>query len=283
MSAPAPVEQKPAAETPVDGQKPRKKKTPPLTSEQFTAEANNAEAEWMKIHKYYANFNKHGLRTAETSPNSTETGSLLKKFSRLCKLYDYLEKKPKRKAGPQTKGFTQEKFLQASAVKFFNDSAQFTPEMQIVPRPEAGGDGIACISQAISVIASHVERNRLKRNPEIKTEITFDSSLKALFAPHMGAVEKKKWHQNEAGEIVTTQTVIQSLIPKLFDSKVPVHPKLYSDEEKSRMALRGPHLSGRTEANGKARAKAKEDQKEAEKAAAAAAAAAAKASVAAPK
>lgn len=262
------------AEVPADNQKLRKKKTPPLTEGEFAQKVNDAEAAYTRWHRYFAVFNKNGVRTAPTSPNSQETGSLIKSFARLSKLYEHLSKDRKRRTTGPVKGFKQEKLLTAGAIKFCNESSQFSPELQIVARPEAGGDGILCISQLISIIFSHIERNGLKKNPDVKSEVTFDPALKALFAPYMEKIERKKWTTNERGEIVTSQNAVQTLIPKLFDSKVPVHPKLFNEDEQKRMTLRESYLIKRTEDNNVHREKIREDARKADRDAKAAAKAA---------
>lgn len=266
QAAPAQVQQQ-QPEVAADGQKVRKKKTPPLTPVEFTEKINVAEAKWMLIHRFYSNQNKGGLITAPTSPNSTETAALLKSYTKIAKLYEHLHKEHKRRTGVVTKGFALEKFLTPSAVTFFNSAAEFPEELKIIPQAAAGGDGISCISQAISIVTSYIERHGLKKNPQNKTEITFDAELKKLFAPHMSSIDKKKWRQDEEGNVITTQTAVQTLIPRLFDSKVPVHPSLFTEDEKKRMAARGPYLTKRTEANVEARTKARAAEREAEKAA----------------
>jgi hypothetical protein len=266
MSAPV-TGQENAPEIAADGQvKQRKKKALPLTSEQFTAKVNVVEAEYTYLHKYYTLFNKGGVRTGPQSPSPKETAAMLNPLSKVTRLYDYLCKPKKRTVLHTVKGFKREKLASADACNFFNTAAGFADDRKIMPLAEANGDGISSIAEGISAVAAYVARNGLKKNPASRTEITFDAAMTKLFSPHIGTVKREKWSTNEANEIVTTQPVIQALIPKLFDSKVPVHPTLFTDAEKRRMELRSEVLKKQTLANGEAR-KAKEDErKKAEKA-----------------
>jgi hypothetical protein len=267
MSAPAAGNEAKPAEVAADGQvKQRKKKAVPLTTEAFTAKVNGVEAMATQVHKFYSLFNKAGVRTAPQSPSSKETGAILPMLAKVARLYEHLCKKKKRVVVHNVKGFKQEKFLKKEAIGFFNEAAGFSDENKIVPVPEANGDGISSIAQAISTCASYVSRHGLKRNPSAKSEITFDAKMKELFSPVIGTIKREKWQTNDAGEIVTSQAAIQALIPKLFDAKVPVHPVLFTEAEKARMIRRAEILGKQTITNGEVR-KAKDDErKKAEKA-----------------
>jgi len=269
MSASPAVPEQKAPEVVADGQqKQRKKKTPPLTSEEFTAEVNSTEAAWTKIHKYYSNYNRNGVRTAPTSPNTKETAAVLPLISKLARLFDMYNNKPKRHVTDHpVKGFKQEKLLNANAINFFNTAAGFPEDCKILPLAGAGGDGTFSIAQAISTMAIYVNLKKLKKNPDVKTEVTFDDATKALFGPVIGRIEKKKWEQRPNGEIVTSQPTIQALLPALFDAKVPIHPTLYTKTEQERMEKRALHLAKQTKENGEARKLKLEEQKLADKAA----------------
>jgi hypothetical protein len=284
MSAPAKGQEEVVAEPPADGEKKqRRKKGTPKTSEEFTSMCNEIEADFTHIHKFYLNFNRHGLRTAPMSPSSKETAAPVPMVAKLARYYEYLCKPKKRQIKNKVKGFKQEKWLHASAIPFFNTAGGFDDSLKIVPEPEANGDAIFCIAHAISVIAGHVATKKLKRNPAAKTEVTFDADLKNLFAGVMGTIKRDQWTTNANGEIVTNQAAIQALIPKLFDLKVVVPESLYTEAQKERMEKRSAYLAKRTEENGKIRRQNEDAQKKADRDAKAAKKAAANAPAVAPK
>lgn len=268
MSAPVEGQEKAANQPAADGQKKqRKKKAEPLDSEQFTHKLNEVEAECTLLHKFYTSFNKHGVRTGPLSPSPKETQAPLPLLAKIGRYYELLCRKKKRVVNQNVKGFKQEKLLKAEYIPFFNKNGGYGPELAITPCADANGDGIFAIAQAISVMAVHVSTNGLKRNPDEKTQITFDAETKALFQGVLSSIKRDQWSTNDKGEIVTTQAAIQAMIPKLFDSKVPIHPTMYTEAEKTKMEKRREILSNNTLKNGIAR-KAKEDErKAAEKAA----------------
>lgn len=267
MSAPPAAQEAKVGEVAADGQvKQRKKKAVPLTAEAFTAKVNGVEALATQVHKFYTNFNKAGVRTSPQSPSSKETGSVLPMLAKMARMYEHLCKKKKRVVVHTVKGFRLEKFLKKEAIGFLNEAAGFSDADKIIPVAEANGDGISSIAQVISICASYVSRNGRKKNPAAKSEITFDAKMKELFAPVIGSIKREKWSTNDSGEIVTNQSAIQALIPKLFDAKVPVHPLLLSADEIGRMTRRQEILSKQTIANGEVRKARDDERKKAEKA-----------------
>jgi hypothetical protein len=196
------------------------------------------------------------------SPAPKETQAVLPSLAKIGRYFELLCRKKKRVVNQNVKGFKQEKLLRAEAIPFFNKNGGYPAELVITPCAEANGDGIFSIAQAISAFSQHIAAKGLKRNPDAKTQITFDTESKALFQGVLSTIKRDQWSTNDAGEITTTQAAVQAMIPKLFDAKVPIHPSMYTEAEKTKMEKRREILSNNTVKNGVER-KAKEDERKA--------------------
>ncbi len=254
--------------------KPRQKKTPALTPEEFSKEVETVSNLWHIIANYYSGVNKRKMKTGDNAPSKIEFNSINKMLDGMQKPYAKMSKKPKRKTTPPkngntSRGFKQERFFYKAGVSFVNSHGDLDDNLKLEPIAAVGGDAVWNIAQATQLIVSYVERHHLK-DPNEKTKITFDGPMTELFEAHMGSIEKKKWSTNADGKFVINHNTLQSLIPKLFDRDVPVPESYLSAPVKQKLLDREVILSLRTVENCAAREKAKKDDK-AEKDAAAAA------------
>lgn len=247
--------------------KPRNHKTPAIDPEEFAHEVEAVHAEWAKIANYYSGVNKQKFKAGENTPSKNEFNSIGKMLDSLVKPYTKMFKKPKRKQVKKpdlnkSKGFKQESFLKAPAVTFINEHARFPDAVKLEPLADLNGDAVWSIAQATQTILAYIEEKHLKDATD-KTRITLDAPLGSLFRPHLDLIDRKKWSQTADGHIVISHTTIQSLLPKLFEKRIPVIPKYLNDETKRRIADRESLLGKRTESNRDAREVVRKAEKEA--------------------
>lgn len=250
--------------------KPRGKKTPPLTPEEFAAECAQLVAGWMPLMNYYSAAGKQKFELPEGAPSKSEFQSLIKMFESINKGYEKLSKKPKKtttdatkKAVKGLKGFKQPKFVCQAAVKFVNEHGELPPALHLQPLPAANGDAIWTIAQATQLFQSYVERHHLK-NPVKRSIITFDAALTALFRPFIEQIDKKKVTLTEDGRFIIGHNTFQGLIPLLFVPPL-VPPKYLDAVEQKRSEEREAVLARRTLENVQTREAEKDKVREAQR------------------
>jgi hypothetical protein len=239
--------------------KPRAKKQPPLTPEEFGAKVAQVITDYMNLMNWFTN-KAHKYEVLENSPSKAEFQNVIGILEKLVKQYEKLAKKPKRKAaaGGAIKGFKQPKFVCPAGVKFVNEHGELPAHLHLVPLPQADGWGIWNIAQATQLIQSYVERHHLK-DAKARSHIAFDKVLTELFRPLIDTVERKVWSLSPDGLIITNHNTLQALIPRIFESIVVVPAKYVDEAETKRSLEREVILSQRTHENVYAREMAKED------------------------
>jgi hypothetical protein len=249
-----------------DGQKVRKKKAEPLDHDDFTTRVGEVEKAWHGFAHYYVKFNSGGVQTDVDSPTKAEMGSINKLLGHLDKLYGALCK-PWRKQKPaaegERRGFNVPRFARKEAVVFFNsEGCELTPDLKLQQLFAAGGDAILPHASAIQLVNGYIEKHQLKRTTgDEKAAIAMDKAMTELFRPHIGRIEKRKWIETPEKLIVVEQTMMQKLIPLLFDQQVAVPAALLTKEETDRIDKRSAFLSKRTLVNAAKRAEVESEAK----------------------
>lgn len=266
------------AKPPAEEEKKKTRKTEPLTVEAFQLETSTQVAAVSKLAEFFNGPAKKRLTLPEGSPAKPEFTQFIRDLEHLHVLYKKLLKKEKAQSAAKTgekknRGFKAERFVNPDCIQFVNTHCEFPADLQLKPLAEAGGYAIWSNAQCTQTFQWYIEQQNLK-NPKKRSEVRLNGPLKILFAKHLGGLKEKQCWERD-GETWIAHTTLQSLIPKLLDSDLPILPSLLTDDVKATNKRREDLLSERTAAN-RAKRDAQKKAEKAEKAAAAAAKAGAK-------
>jgi hypothetical protein len=242
--------------------KARNPKREPLSHEVFEEHVSNTCQSWSAIVRYYTGPTKKSINFCEHTPGKTELTNLTKYIQGLGPAYAKIgKKKPKKHTVKSNKnrGFKQEHFVAPGAITFANNYGNLPPNLKLIPLTDVGGWAIWNNAQATQLITAYIETEGLK-DPNQRSKITFDKNLTELFTPYFSTL-KKKDIVRENDKIIIKHTILQSLIPKLFDTDLPVPPVLFTPDEKTRLAEREKVLKARTDANRQKREDSKKKPK----------------------
>jgi len=249
------VPKKPRARKDDDPNKaPRKSKVEPLSVEAFELIIDEDIREWQAIYTHFTGVHKKNLNFPDGAPGKNEFVGFEKRLHGLIALYKKLARKQKKKVtqkaavpGAEGKGFKQSRYVNKAAVEFVNTHGDLPAELKLTPQKDVNGDAIWNIAQATQLIIGYVETAKLKTEAE-KSKVVLNQPLHDLFKPYFKDVDKKNISERD-GKTIIGHTVLQSLIPKLFDKKIPVLASEYSADERDKMAKREVLLRERTATN----------------------------------
>jgi hypothetical protein len=231
---------------------PRKSKQEAMTPEVFELAIDELIKAWQAVYTNYTGVHKKTLTFPDGAPGKNEFVGFEKRLQSLVPEYRKLSKKPKKKQAKNSgstdgKGFKQYRYVCKSAVEFVNTYGNLPAELKLIPLKDLGGDAVWNIAQATQLIIGYVEVSNMKTESE-KSKIVLNQPLVDLFKPFFKELDRKMVTERD-GKYIINHTTLQSLIPKLFDKRIPVMATELTPADRKRMTDREVILHGRTVAN----------------------------------